>query len=270
MHLVASALLLTTLAGSPSGASEATAAAAGTRCVRVAVLTDLHGCLAGLRAAVPIVSSLRATSAGAGQAFLLLDGGDTYWIRKRHLRRGDDPERAAREVARSLEALGVAAAAYGNHDDDGGPRPRTTFPVLPASAGSRDAGTVTVETSNGLRIGVVGLARYTPLEVASAALSAAIAEGDDAVVVLAHSELAPAALAGIMRSPASLLLVGHHHLPGPPAVTRDGVTILRPAPGAGSLESALLCVAGGELTVSDPRSEPVPPAGCPEDSRRRR
>jgi len=270
MHPLASAFLLAFLAGAPVGTAEAPPAAAGTRCVRVAALTDLHGCLAGLRAAVPLVSGLRSSATEAGHAFLLLDGGDTYWIRKRHLRRGDDRQRAASEVARSLEALGVAAAAYGNHDDDGGPRPRTTFPVLPGSADSRDAGAVTVTTSNGLGIGVVGLARYTPLEVARAAISAAIAAGDDAVVVLAHSELPPAALAGVMRPPASLLVVGHHHAPGPPAVTRDGVTIFRPAPGAGTLESALLCSGGGQVTVSDPRSDPIPAAGCPEDPRRRR
>jgi len=270
MHLLAPALLLTFLSGSPSGTAEAPPAAAGTRCVRVAALTDLHGCLAGLRAAVPLVSGLRSSATGAGHAFLLLDGGDTYWIRKRHLRRGDDRQRTAIEVARSLEALGVAAAAHGNHDDDGGPRPPTAFPLLPDPAGSRDAGAVTVTTSNGLEVGVVGLARDTPLEVARAAISTATAAGDDAVVVLAHSELPPAALADVMRPPASLLVVGHHHAPDRPVVTREGVVILRPAPGAGTLESALLCSGGGQVTVSDPRSDPIPAAGCPEDPRRRR
>ena len=186
----------------------ALALAAAPRCVEVVELSDLHGRLDALPRVARAVEQVRQRG-----PTLVLDGGDSMQGTL------DSELNEGRAVVRAYGALGVDAAAIGNHDFDRGPtvlRARiaeAAYPYLAANLEEKDTGELPAwknlfarrlfRPAGGPVVGVVGLAtEETPFttvpgnvaefQFADAARTAAAqaralrAEGAEVVVALAH------------------------------------------------------------------------------------
>ncbi|BDG06908.1 bifunctional metallophosphatase/5'-nucleotidase [Anaeromyxobacter paludicola] len=186
----------------------AVALTAAPRCVEVVELSDLHGRLDALPRVARAVEALR----GRGPV-LLFDGGDSMQGTL------DSELSEGRAVVEAFGALGVDAAAVGNHDFDRGPEvlrariAEAPYPYLAANVKEKETGRpppwknlrarAIFRPPGGPVVGVVGLATeetpYTTLPRNVAALRfedaartaaeearALRAEGAEVVVALAH------------------------------------------------------------------------------------
>jgi len=182
--------------------------ASAPRCVEVVALSDLHGRLEALPEVGARVEALRARG-----PVLLLDAGDAL----QGTLEADRSQGAA--VVEAYAALGVAAAAVGNHDFDHGAEAlrarmrEAPYPFLAANLAETESGALPpwpglaarrlVKLPGGLSVGLVGLSAretaYTtmprnvaglsfsdPLPAAAREAAALRAEGAGLVVALAH------------------------------------------------------------------------------------
>jgi len=265
-------LLVAALACAPSPA-KAAVPSQGRRLTIVAI-NDTHGALLEVAAPKWIASSTESEIGGAdwfggyleairaeakehGGAVIVLDAGDAFQgtlISNRF---------QGRSVTDVYNALGVTAAALGNHEFDFGIPvlkeriAQARYPILAANVflkGTRQRPDwlrpSTIVDAGGIRVGIIGLATVeTPLTtnpalitgidfVEGGAVAAQEADllrsrGATVVVISAHAGPAPPEneiqrIAGAVRGKVDAIASGHHHVSiGPPPLVVENVPIVQ-------------------------------------------
>ncbi len=262
---LASVLALLGCAGS---AARPVAAERPVRTLTIVGINDVHGALLPARAGgrgeiggadwfAGYLNAIRAEARERGAEVLVLDGGDEFQGTMISNQFG------GRSVTEVFNAVGITAAALGNHEFDFGLQvlqeriAQARYPLLAANvfiAGTRrrpdwlrpsalvDAG--------GVKVGIIGLAtRYTPLTtnpiivaglefveggpVAAQEADALRARGAAVVVICAHAGPLPPeseiqGVAEAVQGKVDAIVSGHHHVAlGPPPLVVAGIPIVQ-------------------------------------------